>query len=268
MIVATQLKLTLNRRELKEKRGKHPVIAPAVFNGNLAEAIEVLSPSEFEAYLIPFATLNSRFSCKNIFMADFTIRALSNEALYNNTKKIKTQKDEYTYWANLPRVVHAPYKIFGLDLVQEVSLEKGAASRYTVKKHGEMTARQEHELAWIEHRRWNAFMRTQGFIHPTKEEYDTYYELFSSRGDYGGHKNIPLKLHPCLVESQVIPEPLPENQEFDRSLYDCLDYVSMYSYHIEALAKGEEETAEGLREKDYKQYDDYKKHDTAVKELL
>jgi len=267
VFAANQLKLLLARRRLKEKKERHPVIAPAVFDANLAKAIESASPAEFETYIIPFAMMNSRFSCKNVFMADFAKRASLNEAIYNRAKQIKTQKDEYTYWANLPRVVHAPYKIFGLGLIQGVSLGKDVLQRYIVKRHEELTERQEHELAWIEHRRWNAFMRTQGFICPTKEEYDTYYESFSACGDYGMHKNVLLKLHPCIVESQVIPEPLPESQEFDRASYDCLDYVAMYDYHIEALAKGEEETAEGLRKKDYKQWD-YRAHDTAVKEFL
>lgn len=267
VFAANQLKLLLARRELRERKGRHPVIAPAVFDENLAQTIEVTSPSEFETYIIPFATLRSRFSCKNVFMADFAKRASLNAAIYDHAKQIKTQDDEYTYWANLPRVVHAPYKLFGLGLIREVSLEKDALQRYIVKKHEELTERQEHELAWIEHRRWNAFMRTQGFTCPAKEEYDTYHQYFAVNGNYGAHKNVLLKLHPCLVESQIIPEPLPQSRKFDRSLYDCLDYNAMYAYHIETLAKGEEETAEGLRGKDYKQWD-YRQHDTAVEELL
>lgn len=268
LAAADKLRLLLARKMLDGKKADHAVIAPAVFDVNLAEAVRILKPSAFDPYIVPFATLEERFSCKNVFMADFTARALSNEALYNKANQMKAQKDEYTYWANLARDVHAPYKLFGLGMIQKTSsLQKGIRRDFCVDSQSELTEIQEHELAWIEHRRWNAFLRTQGFLCPTKEQYDRYYKLYVEAGNYTMHKSVPLKMHPCLVESQLIPEPFPETEGFDKKKYDCLDFVTMYSYYLESQASGVKATGEGLRQKDYKQWD-YRKYDTALNELL
>lgn len=44
-------------------------------------------------------------------------------------------------------------------------------------------------LGWLEHRRWNAYLRSEGFTNRTD----------------GGAKDIELKLHPCLVECKMEP---------------------------------------------------------------
>lgn len=51
-----------------------------------------------------------------------------------------------------------------------------------------------HEMAWLEHRRWNAFTRVKGFRCP--ESYRTY----AVPGVGGSYKQMDLRLHPCLVE--------------------------------------------------------------------
>lgn len=49
-----------------------------------------------------------------------------------------------------------------------------------------------HELAWLEHRRWNAFMRVNGFVAPKN-----CVELLNKNKS---QKDLSLKLHSCLVE--------------------------------------------------------------------
>ena len=49
-----------------------------------------------------------------------------------------------------------------------------------------------HELAWLEHRRWNAFMRVNGFVAP--ENFDALLNKNKSQ------KDLSLKLHSCIVE--------------------------------------------------------------------
>lgn len=53
--------------------------------------------------------------------------------------------------------------------------------------------RKRHVLAWLEHRRWCAYTRTTGFRYTTAVE--KYYAVEKS------HKNMSLKLHPCLAEA-------------------------------------------------------------------
>ena len=50
----------------------------------------------------------------------------------------------------------------------------------------------QNQLQWLEHRRWCAFLRTMGYRQTN--DYEKYINLTQS------HKQIDLKLHPCLVE--------------------------------------------------------------------
>ncbi len=52
-----------------------------------------------------------------------------------------------------------------------------------------------HLLAWLEHRRWNAFTRTMGYQYTDKMDKNL---KLNGRT----HKNMELKLHPCLVEAK------------------------------------------------------------------
>jgi hypothetical protein len=60
------------------------------------------------------------------------------------------------------------------------------------EKHMELL----HEMAWLEHRRWNAYMRSMGFRSTCKSEYSVYAAIDNK----GSYKQMDLKLHPCLVE--------------------------------------------------------------------
>ena len=53
-----------------------------------------------------------------------------------------------------------------------------------------------HVLAWLEHRRWSAYTRTMGYR--STDAMERYY--FAENN----HKNMSLKLHPCLVEARPV----------------------------------------------------------------
>ena len=92
-----------------------------------------------------------------------------------------------------------------------------------------------HRLAWLEHRRWNAFTRVMGYRHTTL--YEAYRMITHS------HKHMPLKLHPCLVECDQLgiksrinrhgmPEEKSRAQTEDDPGYDKLDALT---YHLNQL---------------------------------
>lgn len=261
--IANDLQALITRKSIKNKQLKNCVIAPAVFNKEMAEIIQNFDTEGDVPLIIPFATLESRFSCENIFMINIAKSAGESEELYNKKTQMNVQKDEYSYWANIARAIHAPYKMFGLGAIESIDLGSKNMKRWRCKDKIDISEIQEHELAWIEHRRWNAFMRTQGFVCPTKAEYDTYYSAHVKKGETGMHKDIKLKFHPCLVESQISPTPLPSEKEFDMQLYDYLDFVAMYTYYTEIKMQN----AGRLNDKDYKKWD-YMEYDAALKRML
>lgn len=135
-------------------------------------------------------------------------RALANE---------QRMKDDYKYWANITRAMHIKYKMFSMGLLHaslfEAESEFDAQYRNSILQvyetyqkiaKGEIDFKNEndlekhmtlmHKMAWLEHRRWNAFMRVKGFQHT--DNYDSY----AVPGQIGSYKQMELKLHPCLVE--------------------------------------------------------------------
>ena len=265
--VAHKIKMKVSRKSILNERQRYNVIVPAVYDRELAETLYDVSAEGFGPSIIPFATLESRYSCRNIFMTDFLGRALDTARLYDKKQETKDRDDEYTYWSNITRTVHAPYKAFALGRILSVEMDRTDEERWHLKEHVQLSENEKHMIAWMEHRRWNAFLRTQGFTCPSKEKYDQYHAYYAETGHPDTHKDLELKYHPCLVECRPGPYHLPESENFNRVEYDYLDYVTMYHYYKEKTAAGEPMTAEGLRNKDYKQYD-YIEYDPALKGFI
>ena len=61
------------------------------------------------------------------------------------------------------------------------------------KKHWKELEDKKHVLAWLEHRRWNAFARTMGY------QYESIHQLLKLKNE---QKDMSLKLHACLVEAR------------------------------------------------------------------
>jgi hypothetical protein len=61
--------------------------------------------------------------------------------------------------------------------------------------YADVQEKQQHIMAWLEHRRWNAFTRTMGYQHTSE-----FLKNFQLNGE--SSKNMELKLHPCLVEAK------------------------------------------------------------------
>lgn len=145
--------------------------------------------------------------------------------------------DIYTYRARLARRVHRRYKEFSCGMYSESLFMcrtaesvkehfKNAHDKYlkylfsegeysqgesseppSVHKKGparstdDSSLRLFHRLAWLEHRRWVAFMRINGFRSvKSKKSFNAYINSETAEHTKGDHKHVGLKLHPCLVE--------------------------------------------------------------------
>lgn len=265
-LMTTILSTRLARMRLMEECPETGVIVPSIFNSSLAEAMRVSTPDpkKHESYIMPFATFKERFSCENVFMVRFAKSAASTGQLYNRAQQMSLQRDEYTWWADIAKTIHVPYKLFGFGYLNKPSeVQQKEGRKYNIDPEKNFSDIDDAASIWIEHRRWNAFLRSQGFSCPTKKELETYYE------DIEKHKNIPLKLHPCLVESSPgAPKRLPDQDGYDHSEYDRLDDVSMKVQYIKQ--KHANKTAffgDALRENEYKQWDK-KECDDWLKEIF
>ena len=137
-------------------------------------------------------------------------------------------KEIYNHMSNLARSMHLKYKIFssGIYCLKDCNMSvfhenydpsnKDDYDRQRLEQYKknvidiDMSTMSEddkkekckllHRLAWLEHRRWCAFMRTCGFRYVSLQDMEKFYKLSSFEHKAKDHKFIPLKLHPCLLE--------------------------------------------------------------------
>jgi hypothetical protein len=117
-------------------------------------------------------------------------------------------------------------------------------------------------LMWLEHRRWNAFMRTKGFSVPNDDQWKNY--AFKDGGD---HKQMDLKLHPFVVECSELMPIVKSDWDCDpdkaTTTLDYLDIASIRNYrrykevcytrNKEVYKQGK--TSNEPKKTDYKKYD-------------
>ena len=264
VLVSMNLQKYLVQKALDGTGESHPVIAPAIYNDRLADSVRVTDPKAGNPYILPFATLGERFSCRNVFMEDITEQAQIGENLYNQRTHKKRMKDEYNYWSNIARSVHAPYKLFAFGCIRSADLDAPAAGRFKGEPVRIETDSYADDLfAWMEHRRWNAYLRSRGFACASPRQHAAYY----SAGKM--HKDVSRKLHTCLVECSIRGRAMPEGIDYlhldigkagqagTGYPFDALDYVSVCDYRMDCLSGKKQEgfSREGLIRSEYKQWD-------------
>ena len=169
--------------------------------------------------MVVFGNMEERYCCHSIYVDD----AYARHDLRCGTKKFdrhslpsmdETRDDIYNEWSNIARAYHQKYKQFSADCYNtceetgNYSLLCSAEDKINycrkIREDRELFRR----LTWLEHRRWNAFLRVQGFRTPyglvdallKLEEGKGLYQSIDGLIGYA-YKNIPDRLHPCLVES-------------------------------------------------------------------
>lgn len=235
-------------------------------------------------YMYAFGSLDQVYSSANVFMSKSRLLAEGMGKAYQQQSHVAEQKGRkadagalYNTLADQARAMHVRYKLFSLGWVttslfdrsrdDHNKMMKELSVRYQhvvaagmpenkQRESGDVLStvpaaikqedadcwldlqRKRHRLAWLEHRRWCAYTRTMGFrfTEAMRENMET----------QGNHKNMPLKLHTCLVEARKpmgtdtyigwsLPEeadqkpkadamPDPDKLWSDNALMDYLDY--------------------------------------------
>lgn len=264
----------LNRWLAKKRLGKEisfiPVIACAVFDRRLGEIVRRDGESVDGGWVFPFGGRESRFSCRNVFLSDFTEKSFASGEIYNKKRQEKDADDEYKTLSSVARVAHASYKYFSEGKIAGVSrrgagivLEPAEEIRNAEPSAWLSDPETQERLAWVEHRRWSAYIRAQGYVRPgSVRQLDAIY----CHGKNGMNpKRVDLKIHPCLVETGKKARKKGELlQGRSREELDLLDGLSLYlweeNHYDQAGKKREELTADDY---DYKIWD-YPEYDAAL----
>lgn len=254
-----------------------PILSDAL---NRERRVRCVDGDRADLYLYAAGNLRDLYSVNNVFMSRADRNAALNiheEYCAANDKKFlrefeeKYRKDPYIYWANIARAKHLAYKAFSIGQVERSVFKDPQMAdrecrrkyykevfvgccRFLGRKDKPVAAPKEeaehkallHRLAWLEHRRWNAFLRACGFRCP--REYEHYKPVSHS------YKFIDLKLHPCIVECSThgILAEFDEGYKVNRST--CLQYKDSSRYdHLDRLSYDLKE--KGWNDYDFKQYD-------------
>jgi len=232
---AVNIERKIGREALNESVIKKPVIAYSVFDSKINEELNNHNSQNSHAYLYAFASLKNIYNCKNIFMNDIREHAFDINRKHNKENEKEFMKNEYDWWSSIARVLHINYKMYSAGLEEKEYREVIRTYNIGDDKLSLDNKIRVEKLSWLEHRRWNAFMRTKGFIAPTDFQFDQY--AFKNGNN---HKNISLKLHPFIVESsesiQITKKDLEDYKNNEK--LDCLDIASITKYLKELKEKG------------------------------
>lgn len=174
-----------------------------------------------KAYMTAVGDLSTVFSFENIFDEDNLQLA---KEVYRHTYEIYSKtnasvnasalKEQYGYWSNISRTIHLPYRIFSaLDITGSSTIVDEELTPKVLEEYFSLLEMDKKDcsstlsgdLIWLEHRRWNAYLRSQGYRTIGKEF----------------EKNFTTKIHPCIVEMK---KPTAASNNF----MDKLDEVSAF----------------------------------------
>jgi len=281
---ANTVRKYIGQHHVETKTTNRTVIAYVVYDPELSRDLNrkqrfCYVQEKTDIFMCAIGDLRDVYSVRNVFMTEHEPLALKAHEGYlsvqDRAQRAKEHtdriKDDYGHWSNLARGMHAGYKVYSMGLLTVSRLDfdspedpvyrsavAAAYDRYKKIAAGQIEFADEkqaaahlallHQMAWLEHRRWNAFTRIKGFRHTDA------YETYGVKGKKGSYKQMDLKLHPCLVEcdrkgirATISPEGIIDEKTLfrceDRSDFDLLDELSYDLYE------------KGYNSYDFKQYD-------------
>lgn len=252
--LAEELRRALLYKEARDGKRKK-LIAAAIENNDLSSILrsrysQLNASSDCAVKMYVFGSIAERYSRRNVFLDGAYLAAgdadIADKQAHHGLKGFdETVDDFYNEWSSVSRLFHIPYKMFSAGIAVSAphetdtarSLEEKTAYCRALSEDKQLWER----LLWLEHRRWNAFIRTQGFSCPPgmRECILRMLEGKLSSRDWQSlslyaYKNIPARLHSCLVEAC---------EDSSGQSMDMLDGVSMLRALVKAGKKADEEGA-------------------------
>ena len=230
-------------------------------------------------HLVAFGRLSDRFSTRNVFTPE-----LEDRAVHGGSKSEKFLRSEYDRRSKTSSALHARYKVFSVapDLLDgetgRICTGRAGLTRQMLREELDLRYRDYRKsedpeeldgrdyLAWLEHRRWNAYTFSIGYSHPSPEELDAY---FYQDETSTGVKSMSMKLHGCLVDSRCTHRPISQEawQGTEPSDgYDELDQLSIrfnqmmrtkFHQEMKVVEERREDMEKYLKEIGYSKRDGY-----------
>lgn len=168
----------VNLRMYFERMKIHPVIQAVVYNSQQKKALENIKNYRGQAYDIEFVgDIESSYTGDVIMDSELEDDALKRHLKWGKEEEFWTY--EYNYRSSMASAIH---------MKARVKCEIPGAA----KKEEELTAEERNIIEALEHRRWNAYMRSEGYVYSGSKEK-------SSRNDLA-------KMHHDLIDFSSLTE--------------------------------------------------------------
>ena len=160
-------------RRLFEQIGIHPRIQTIIEKSERKNALIGIKNYSGQLYDIDYeGTIDEIYSYDNILNSELEQEALDRHLCWGNEEDF--WKYEYNYRSSMASALHKRMKIFcGVPGIE--------------KKPSDRTEQEKHVLRLLEHRRWNAYMRSEGYVYSEK-------------------RNNLAKTHNCLVTFDLLSQ--------------------------------------------------------------
>ena len=186
--------------------GREIPINMVIENSELCEAINKKSSDgkkdgERKCILNAFGAVSYRYDIKNVKVPRaMRLAYIVNTAHGEKLDEKQFYMDEYNSGSSMASALHLPYKLVGMGKLYAKKYFSDESCKQ-IDDSGYDDALKT-EVYWIEHRRWCAYMRSEGYRCPTAHEF--FNMAFDKDGNYqnGKQKDNNLRLHACLVESK------------------------------------------------------------------
>lgn len=165
------------------------IINYVIKNENLNNSIKALHAGDTNQKMRVFGNIAQRYGMNNIFatelekraiLIDNTHRELPDINVDEESGKIGFLNNEYQRRSSSAAAVHSKYKAFAVGIAKE----KGDVAKEKIECNMDY-------LAWLEHQRWNAYMRGIGYETPTSGQFEK----------METQKDMRLRLHGAICES-------------------------------------------------------------------
>lgn len=161
------IKTAVNMRMLFERIGIHPIIKAVVYNSNQKAALLGITNFKNQPYDIEYiGDVESSYTESVILDSELEEKALACHLGWGEEKDFWAY--EYHYRSSMASAIHLKVRI-DLGII-------GAD-----KKESELTDKERLKVESVEHKRWNAYMRSEGYVR-------------------GEKRNDLAKVHPLLVD--------------------------------------------------------------------
>lgn len=172
------VKVAANMRMLWSRSGSEPIIQAVVKNAKIVKMLENAACFNGQEYKLDFTGNSERaYSEKVIIDSELETEALKRHLIYGSTEE-SFWSFEYNYRSSIASVIHKKARSFcgiknddKLTELRRKAKNEGKDNEKFMEMVREELGDERKPLQLLEHCRWNAYMRGEGYVYGTKKDH-------------------------------------------------------------------------------------------------